>query len=87
MFSLICAWMNIWVNNRKAGDLRRHRDRYDVIVMSSRENQMPRNESSFILYTCCIYSNVWSNDVPNVCSVNTVNTMQSAETKLILGFR
>ena len=33
MFSLICAWINDWVNNREAGDLRRHRDHYDVIVM------------------------------------------------------
>ena len=24
MFPLICAWMNGWVNNREAGDLRRH---------------------------------------------------------------
>ena len=35
MFSLICAWINGWVNNREAGDLRRHRDHYDVIVMIS----------------------------------------------------
>ena len=34
MFSLICAWINGWVNNREAGDLRRHRANYDVIVMS-----------------------------------------------------
>ena len=27
------AWINDWVNNREAGDLRRHRARYDVIVM------------------------------------------------------
>ena len=33
MFSLICAWINNWVNNREAGDLRRHRAHYDVIVM------------------------------------------------------
>ena len=33
MFSLICAWINGWVNNREAGDLRRHRPHYDVIVM------------------------------------------------------
>ena len=33
MFSLICAWINSWVNNREAGDLRRHRVHYDVIVM------------------------------------------------------
>ena len=33
MFSLICVWINGWVNNREAGDLRRHRGQYDVIVM------------------------------------------------------
>ena len=32
MFSLICACINGWVNNREAGDLRRHRAHYDVIV-------------------------------------------------------
>ena len=34
MFSLICAWINNWVNNREAGDLRRHRAHHDVIVMT-----------------------------------------------------
>ena len=33
MFSLICAWTNGWINNRDAGDLKRHRDHYDVTVM------------------------------------------------------
>ena len=33
MFSLICARINGWVNNREAGDLIRHRAHYDVIVM------------------------------------------------------
>ena len=33
MFSLICVWINGWENNREAGDLRRHRTHYDVIVM------------------------------------------------------
>ena len=33
MFSLICAWINGWVNNREAGVLRRHRAHSDVIVM------------------------------------------------------
>ena len=32
MFSFICARINGWVNNREAGDLRRHRSDYDVIV-------------------------------------------------------
>ena len=35
MFSLLCVWINDWVNNREAGDLRRHRGHYDVIVMAS----------------------------------------------------
>ena len=33
MFSLICACINGWVKNREAGDLRRHRAHYDVIIM------------------------------------------------------
>ena len=34
MFSLTCAEINSWVNNRKSGDLRHHRDYYDVTAMS-----------------------------------------------------
>ena len=34
MFSLICAWTNSWVNNRDAGDLRRHCTHYDVTVIA-----------------------------------------------------
>ena len=33
IFSLICVWINGWVNNREAGDLRRYRVHYDVSVM------------------------------------------------------
>ena len=33
IFSLICTWTNGYVNNRDAGELRRHRAHYDVIVM------------------------------------------------------
>ena len=33
MFSLICVWINGWVNNREAGDLRRYRAHYYVNVM------------------------------------------------------
>ena len=34
MFSLIYAWINDWVNDREAGDLRRQHGHYDVIVMN-----------------------------------------------------
>ena len=33
MFSFICAWLNGWINTHEAGDWRRHRAHYDVIVM------------------------------------------------------
>ena len=33
MFSLICAWINGWVNSGEAGDLRRHCAHYNVTVM------------------------------------------------------
>ena len=33
MFSLICARTNGWVNTGEAGDLRRHRAHYGVIIM------------------------------------------------------
>ena len=36
MFSLICVWINGWVKNREAGDLRRYRAHYDIIVMTQR---------------------------------------------------
>ena len=33
MFSLISAWIDGWVNNREADDLRRHRAHCDVIIV------------------------------------------------------
>ena len=34
MFFFICTWINRWVNNREAGDLRRHRAHFnDVIIV------------------------------------------------------
>ena len=51
MLSLICAWMNDWVNNCEAGDLRRVH--YDVIVMdgiNGKWNGIPPN--SFCTRLC-----------------------------------
>ena len=36
MFSLISVWINGWVNSGEAGDLRRHRAHYDVIIMETK---------------------------------------------------
>ena len=40
LFSLICAWINGWVNNRESGDLGRHHAHYDVTVMILRRNKI-----------------------------------------------
>ena len=58
MFSLICVLINDWVNNRGAGDLRRHRGHCDVIVMSFHSNG--NNQHSFELtrwprYVGCVW--------------------------------
>ena len=42
--SLICVWINGWVNNGEAGDLRHHQAHYDVTVMSA---QRPTIVQSF----------------------------------------
>ena len=38
MFALICVWTNVWVNNRKDGDLRYHCTQHYVIVMDLLNN-------------------------------------------------
>ena len=47
MFSLICVWINGWVNNREAGDLKCHCANYDVIVMFMKyKSSFPKNIST-----------------------------------------
>ena len=41
MLSLICVWINGWVNNRGAGDLRRYRAHDDVTVMTLSDSVIP----------------------------------------------
>ena len=57
MFSLICAWMNGWINNREAGDLRRHRVHHDVVIMvfcimSERPIWSPHYMRSYLIVLC-----------------------------------
>ena len=61
MFSFICAWINAWVNNREAGDLRRHDAHYDVIVMISRHSlaslphEVPRSMHTVRVFCDLLY--------------------------------
>ena len=53
MFSLICTRINGWVNNREAGDLRRHRAHYDVTLMIDNDTHLrDRDRRTSLLYTC-----------------------------------
>ena len=62
MFSLTCVWINSWVISHEAGDLRRYRAHYDVIIMMFSVNllllglsfvELP--PSKFILLLYCNY--------------------------------
>ena len=52
MFSLICVWINDWVNNREAGNLRRYRDHYDVIVMLRNAQEIKNWYCVLLLHLC-----------------------------------
>ena len=65
MFSLICAWINDWVNTREAGDSRRRRAHYDVIVMPCPDHRYAcsTNGTRFSLQPnrhSCSYSILWN---------------------------
>ena len=66
MFSLICAWINVWANNRAAGDFRCHNVHYDVIAMIIQlfEYVDPQGQGwsllKYVRYFRMVRRNVWS---------------------------
>ena len=60
IFSLICSWISSWVNNREAGNLRRHRAHYDVIMCSIQDLLAVQASGQ----SCCICG--WTTDGPRV---------------------
>ena len=70
MFSLICVWINSWVNNREAGDLRRHRGHYDVIVMSTKVVSHERHSALYHRQLDRLFDNLFniiSKRQPKLC--------------------
>ena len=64
MFSFICAWIYGWVNNAQHGDLRRHRDHYNVTVtwnVSGRWYLPLRNTRASIILEVNINGCRWPN--------------------------
>ena len=49
MFSLMCVWINSWVNNRKAGDVRRYSAHYDVSEILMGISVMTRNRMACVV--------------------------------------
>ena len=64
IFSFICVWINDWVNNREAGDLRRHRGHYGVTVMDKSSTytvltiKLLRCFSKFLFLWCCWFKSI-----------------------------
>ena len=71
MFSLICARINDWVNNRETGDLRRHRGHYDIMLINfvyGNSDVQPRPEccsTTWVLGTH--FSNEFTHTSKNSC--------------------
>ena len=65
VFSLICAWVNAWVNNREAGDLRRYRVHYDVTVAERNVDRLPQQAAKPLFPTN--QCNSESNRFPGDC--------------------
>ena len=61
MFCLIRAWINGWVNNCEAGDLRRYLAHCDVIVMTT-------EKIFYVLYSYFKWCRGWT----KICHVSTV---------------
>ena len=68
MFSLICVWINGWVNNREAGDLRRRRAHYDVTVMLWRLTASTYALSNYC-WTCCDETHMMTTSNRNIFRV------------------
>ena len=71
MFSLICTWINHWVNNGEAGDFRRYRTHYDIIVMNYRETCLSNSPHlvsypTFWVIDFIAYLNTWLEHVRKI---------------------
>ena len=76
MFSLICAWINAWVNNREAGDLRRHRVYYDATVMA-------KEWSLLKVWECNSTWIMWFDDFCLLRDIETLSALLAFLSKLL----
>ena len=81
MFPLICAWINGWVKNRKAGDLRRNRAHYDVTVMRNGEENYswPWKYVSFRNLNWCRMSSLFERAIPLIHNCMKLHWLEIAQ--------
>ena len=72
MFPLICACTNTRANSREAGDLRRHRAHYDVIVMCAGYVFSPNSALFQLVYTCQGYPGYFIEPGGCICWLNSL---------------
>ena len=87
LFSLICVWINGWVNNGEAGDLRRHRAHYDVTAMLLHAKAVTENRELSWCLLCrhwrhhkvvtTIFSSATSEDIIGIMKTIGTQCLQS----------
>ena len=82
MSSRICAWTDGWANNRNAGDLRRCRAHYDVIVMVFLVcdlNRTPNCYGKTWRFLCPFFRNLHLREnLARDCFTSTVSTVTNS---------
>ena len=61
MFSLICDCTTVWINNRDAGDMRRHRAPYDFTVIANANYERIASRSEALFRT----EDLWISETPS----------------------
>ena len=74
IFSLICAWINGWVNKHEAGGLRRLRTHYDVTVMLPRIRSVNRGATLVLPCTSCYGTNCLQEEYDQCLNIANVAT-------------
>ena len=79
MFTLICVWINGWVSNHEAGDLRCHCAHYDVTVMMARLPLQIASNSEFTVFVVSQIKLVnersgfwWSQTAQHSCNITVI---------------
>ena len=75
MLSLICIWLNGWVNNHEAGNLRHYRAHYDVSVMNCQTDVIHAFHEFIYIYKLAIMYT--TNEILHITEPSSICALQS----------